>query len=65
MCGSINVFLFLFYYPASTPVLSSVAHHSHLFSTIVAVGVLQFPTAEAQLSHTESVSFPQKLRRNV
>lgn len=43
-----------FYCPASTPVLSSVAYHSHLFSTIIAVGGLQFPTAVAQLSQTES-----------
>lgn len=61
----INVFLPLlfFYCPPSTPVLSSVAHHSHLFSTIIAVGVLHFPTTVAQLSHTESHFLsPQKFK---
>lgn len=38
--GFINVFLLHFFFFFSTPVLSSVAHHSHLFSTIIAVGLL-------------------------
>ena len=57
-----------FYCPTSTPVLPFVAHHSHLFSTITAVGVLHFPTTGAQLSHAQSqflFSRNNKIKKNV